>query len=121
MEGLCEYPTAEEANAAAATLVERGIGATVSAASRSHLITGEPTVVHVVSCLPQDAVRARVVLGLAEPDATQAAAIKAEAEGIDFRAPKQKVPVGRILVVWLVLTAVACIAAFWITYLLVVE
>lgn len=121
MEGLCEYPTAEEARAAAATLVERGIGATVDAESRPNLITGQPTVVHVVACLPDDAPRARVLLGLAQPDAEQAAAAQAEEEGVELQAPKLKVPVVRILVVWIVATAVLCLAAFWLSYKLVLR
>jgi hypothetical protein len=120
---VTESSSADDARATAQRLVEHGIGATVAVVER-HGIPGVeaaaegPTTVHVVSCLATDAHRARLLLGLSEPDEIRAAATRAEVDGEDFEAPKQKAPVKTLVLLGLGLSVVVVVAAFTISYYL---
>jgi hypothetical protein len=143
MEAVTESPSADDARATAQRLVENGVGATIAVVQRPSPAGGptdrgeqapgddsvnEPsldrphgettTTVHVVSCLAVDAPRARLLLGLSEPDELRAAATRAEVDGEDYEVPKQKAPVKTMVLLGLGLSVVVVVAAFAISYYL---
>jgi hypothetical protein len=97
-----EYDESEAARAAAARLVESGIGATVDHAPDEGGTTG-----WVVEVLPEDHVRACEVLGLPVPEP--------DPEEAEARAKEGRLPWKSILAIWLVAMIVFPVLAFWLT------